>query len=317
MIAEYLSKQMIKWKVPFLIKLIIKIMTLRRNLLSKKLWDFKYYENIEWIKEYNIENDAFDFNKRKNGISLFARLKNAEDFLEKTIESHINICDEIILVDNNSSDKTKEICIKMQEKYPNKIKFYEYTPEVYWVWNNKWKDIWDNSVHSLSYYYNWTLSKTIYKYVAKLDDDMIIFDRELVRKYTENIKLNWLNYLLILPQINLSYINWKISTPISSPNSKILPPIAWLYLDHWIFPVSEKTYFINDKICETLVFPFYTKISPACIFHLKWLKQNKWVHNLKWKIADLVKNNIDNSKYIELDNNLNNKFNKIWIWKYQ
>jgi hypothetical protein len=37
MIAEYLSKKMINGKTPFLIKLIIKLMTVKRNILSKKM----------------------------------------------------------------------------------------------------------------------------------------------------------------------------------------------------------------------------------------------------------------------------------------
>jgi glycosyltransferase involved in cell wall biosynthesis len=61
---------------------------------------------------------------------LFARLKNSSDFLIESIESHINLVDEIILVDNNSEDDTKEICLKMQAKYNKKIIFYPYEPQV-------------------------------------------------------------------------------------------------------------------------------------------------------------------------------------------
>jgi len=46
------------------------------------------------------------------------------------IESYLSFVDEIILVDNLSTDKTKEICLKLQKKYPDKIKFYTYPYEV-------------------------------------------------------------------------------------------------------------------------------------------------------------------------------------------
>lgn len=308
MIAEYISKKIINWKISFLLKAIIYIMTLRRNLLSKKLWKYKYYENIEWIKEFNIDKNAFDFNKRKKWISLFARLKNWENFLEITIESNINFVDEIILVDNNSSDNTKEICIMMQKKYTDKIKFYEYTPEVYPVWHEKWTKIKDNSVNALSYYYNWTLSKTTYKYVAKLDDDIVVYDEKLLKSITDNIRKNWINYLQIIPQLNVSDINWELMTPISQPISKILPPIAWLYLDHWIFPISEYTYFVNDKNMETFIFPFWVRISSIWFMHLKWMK--KWIKNWKWDMANLAKNILDKSTYIKLPDKFKEKLKK-------
>lgn len=68
---------------------------------------------------------------RKEGISAFARLKNAEEFLEKVVESYIDFYDEIVLVDNNSTDATPRICEQLARKYPEKIKFFHYTPEVY------------------------------------------------------------------------------------------------------------------------------------------------------------------------------------------
>lgn len=68
---------------------------------------------------------------RKEGISAFARLKNAEEFLEKVVESYMDFYDEIVLVDNNSTDATPIICEQLAKKYPEKIKFFRYTPEVY------------------------------------------------------------------------------------------------------------------------------------------------------------------------------------------
>lgn len=68
---------------------------------------------------------------RKEGISAFARLKNAEEFLEKVVESYMDFYDEIVLVDNNSTDATPRICEQLAKKYPEKIKFFRYTPEVY------------------------------------------------------------------------------------------------------------------------------------------------------------------------------------------
>ncbi len=310
MLTKYLSKQIIYWKIPLLIKLIINLMVFKRNLLLKKLWKFKDYTNIESIKEFNIDKNSFNPKYRKNWISFFSRLKNAEDFLYETVISHEPFADEIILVDNNSTDNTKQICLDLVKEFPNKIKFYEYTNEVYPVWDNRWDKKNNNSIHSLSYYYNWTMAKTTYKFVAKLDDDMIIFDKTNLKKIIENIKNNWIDYLQIIPQLNLKIINWEIKTPLKL-NSNILPPIAWLYLDHWIFPISELTYFINSNICETFLFPFNVKITKPLLFHLKWLKWNMWLHNMKWNVIKDLKNDIEKAQYLKLPKKLLKKFNYI------
>ena len=60
-----------------------------------------------------------------------ARLKNADNFLEESIESYIPFLNELILVHNNSEDKTWEICNKILKKYPKKVKIYQYPFEYF------------------------------------------------------------------------------------------------------------------------------------------------------------------------------------------
>jgi hypothetical protein len=55
----------------------------------------------------NIDYSWFT-EKKKSGISWVARLRNSDDFLLEVIESHIPFLNEIILVDNVSSDSTKK-----------------------------------------------------------------------------------------------------------------------------------------------------------------------------------------------------------------
>ena len=126
MLAKYISNKMIKWEISFFIIILVNLIRIKRNIICFKKWNFRWLLNIEQQTEYNISKENFHSENKKNGVSLFARLKNAEEFLEITIESHINYYDEIILVDNNSEDSTELICRNLQKKYPNKIKFYIY-----------------------------------------------------------------------------------------------------------------------------------------------------------------------------------------------
>ncbi|MDD3645909.1 MAG: glycosyltransferase [Candidatus Gracilibacteria bacterium] len=301
MLAEYFTKVILKGNnFPFLLKIILLLIVFKRNILSKKYGNFKNYENIEKNIKYNINKEAFDFSKRKNGISLFARLKNSADLLEIAIESHIDFYDEIILVDNNSIDNTREICKKMRYKYPDKIKYYEYNEEVVTYGAPNRNKIPENSVHSMVYYYNWTLSKTTYKYVAKLDDDIVVMDKKLIKEKTNYIRKNGINYLQIIPQINVHISKGKLVTPLKGPTSNILPLIAGIYCDHGIFPISENTYFIKGPQVESFIFPFRYRISNLGFFHLKGLKKKLGAFNQKGEVARIIMDINDNSTYIPL-----------------
>ena len=41
------------------------------------------------------------------------------------------MCDEIVIVNNNSYDQTANIAKKIQKLYPKKIRYYEYPFDVY------------------------------------------------------------------------------------------------------------------------------------------------------------------------------------------
>ena len=126
-------------------------MYLKRKITVKKI-DESLLTNIEWIAEYNIPIKWFYEDKPK-WISWVARLKNAEHFLEVCIESHLPFLDELILVDNESTDSTRKICKVLQKKYPDKVRFYEYKHYVHPYSENS-GDIPSNSIHSMAYYYN-------------------------------------------------------------------------------------------------------------------------------------------------------------------
>lgn len=302
---------------PMILRSILWIMAFQRHKLLKQYGTFSSYKNREWITEFDISQEAFSFEKRKNGISLFARLKNSQDYLEESIESHIHIVDEIVLVDNNSDDRTQEICQKMRDKYPDKVKYYPYTPKVYVYGHEKWSEIPNDSVASMAYYYNWTLSKTTYKYVAKLDDDMVVFDDQLLKSRISQIKKHGSLQLEIFPQINISIRNNRLMIPMEW-TSKILPLFGWLYLDHGIFPISEKTYFVRWATCEVFLFPFWFHIHPLSIFHLKWMKKNAGTTLYEWEVKKAAYNLMTRGEFIPLPTSLREKLSKyVRLWDLQ
>ena len=301
-------QKILNWNYPFSYKIFVKLIQIKKNLLSLYRWNFKWLKNIEWIKKYNIDKECFNPKKKKNWISAFARLYNSEEFLEKVVESHIPYFDEIILVNNKSTDNTEQICLKLQKKYPKIIKFYNYPFDINKIWSEKYSKTKENSVHCLSYYYNWTLSKTSYKYVIKLDDDHICIDNKIIN-VIDNIKKNWLKNFLQIPLINV----YKINNTFSLSYSNLKSSLAWLFWDFWFFPINSKTYFIKQKWGESLIFPYSIKLWKISFLHLKWLKKWMWLNNYWWKVINKLKKRINHNKFSPL----NKKYIKIlknnWI----
>ena len=108
---------------PLILCLFIFLMDCTRTLrfYIKYHGNFKGLQNIEWLPEYNIPAKTFNWELKRDGISAYARLKNASDFLEVSVTSLIDYVDEIILVENGSTDNTREICNSLHKKYPGKI----------------------------------------------------------------------------------------------------------------------------------------------------------------------------------------------------
>ena len=139
-----------------------------------------------------------DFTKeRPIGISGLLRAKNGADFISDCIDSCINALDELIIVYQESFDDTEKIIIEKQKQYPDKIRVYFYEPKVYS--HNLSEEEYDyalnlpkNSIHLLSNYYNFALSKAKYKYAIKIDDDQIYFSdkfKEILDLYKREDKV--------------------------------------------------------------------------------------------------------------------------------
>lgn len=254
--------------------------------------------NKEHMIEYNIPL-VFFTQEKKLGVSGVARLKNWWEFLKIAIESYLPLLNELILVDNNSTDDTVAICLEFQSKYPEKVKFYNYEPEVYD--SNSWINIWENSVHSLSYYYNWSFSKATYSHVMKIDDDNIAIQSEykkLIKKVlSENKKWFYATrWLQIFEKNGHIGVFWNY-------------PYSGRYGDHGIYKITPKTYYIQNWACEKIVYP-YTWVSYGFThIHLKFMKKNYGYNNyikdpniMKEKIKEISESEcIPLSKFISWD----------------
>jgi len=175
----------------------------------------------------------------KNGISLIIRAKNEELNIKICIESVIDLVDEIIFVDNNSTDNTYNLVYKYAEKY-DKIKLYKYNVNVSKVGKEHYNAIQTKNPNTLGNFYNWCLTKTNYTNVMKWDADFICIRNNfkcLIDTYklkTNNDKFAiWFTGLTLFENNNLYYIN---------PNS--------YYNEFRIFSFKNNFQWYDGESCE-------------------------------------------------------------------
>lgn len=161
-------------------------------------------------EDFKVDVSKLHLN-RKPGVSGMMRVKNDAEFIEACIESCIDALDELVIVYNDCTDNSPAIIKKMAAQYPDKIKYYEYLPWLYCGSLTKEqyeaaKALPHDSVHLLSNYYNYALSKTTRKYVMKIDADQIYFKERL-----KNICNLYRNFKLHIPNVYELYSFIKIN----------------------------------------------------------------------------------------------------------
>lgn len=116
---------------------------------------------------------------REYGVSGLMRVCNEENTVRQSIESVINVVDELVVVYHNCIDRTVDIINELALKY-KKIHIFEYTQHVIPANTGGYVEGFNIS-HSLANYYNYGLSKCKYNWFLKIDADQIYFEKELNR----------------------------------------------------------------------------------------------------------------------------------------
>lgn len=120
------------------------------------------------------------------GVSGIMRVKNDAEFIKASIESCIGALDELVVVYNDCTDNSSEVIELMRQKYPDKIRVFEYPYKVLGAGLTKEeyefaKTLPDDSPTLLCNYYNFALSKVRCEYAIKIDADQIYFSNSLKR----------------------------------------------------------------------------------------------------------------------------------------
>jgi glycosyltransferase involved in cell wall biosynthesis len=112
----------------------------------------------------------------KKRISAMMRVKNEATFLRTSVESIVAHVDEVVIIDNASSDETPSIAAGLRAQWPRKIRVigYPYAVARVGVENSSLAKSMDKgSPRLLANYYNWCLRQCRMNFILKWDGDMV------------------------------------------------------------------------------------------------------------------------------------------------
>lgn len=167
----------------------------KQDLYERLVLREQQFTNLEGVLNFDFKLSA---NGKRRGVSALLRVKNEQDKIYHCLASIYPIFDEIVFVDNGSEDKTLEIVRAFTDKQA-KIRLYSYPFHIARCGPEHFNTP-AHSVHSLCYYYNWSLSKCSFNYVCKWDGDMVLRkeNRESFRHFLKQIQTNkkmcWIVY---------------------------------------------------------------------------------------------------------------------------
>ncbi len=168
---------------------------------------------------------------RSLGISVIMRIKDEADWVEPSVESIKGIADEIVIVDNGSTDGTNELLTTIASKEKGFIRLFRQP----------------NLDHcSLS---NFALEKTTFRWVFRWDGDMVAHtsgDYNISKLRDRILSLDSRRYYLIY----LRHINLAGDLFHQDPNEMV-------HIEEYIHTFSEKARYVHPGRFEAVKFPKY------------------------------------------------------------
>jgi hypothetical protein len=105
------------------------------------------------------------------------RIRNEEEFLYPAVRSILDLVEEVVLVDNLSTDRSPEIMESLRAEAPDKVGCHRYPHRVARVGAETWKLASDPAAADSPWlsgnYYNWCMTRCREAFVLKWDADMV------------------------------------------------------------------------------------------------------------------------------------------------
>lgn len=112
-------------------------------------------------------------------ISAMVRVRNEAEFLDVAVRSIVDSVEEVVIVDNASTDASPAVIAALRADFPHKVVVDCYPHEIARVGSETWQLLaasGGTSPHLSGTYYTWCLRRCTQPYVLKWDGDMIATD---------------------------------------------------------------------------------------------------------------------------------------------
>jgi glycosyltransferase involved in cell wall biosynthesis len=109
---------------------------------------------------------------KPTGLSAIVRCKNEEEYIAASLLSAYRVFDELVVVLNDSTDRTREILDDLRTTY-TKIRVLTYDQPCSQAGVGYLDNVRTNPESSLARYYNWSFAQARFSHVCKWDGDMI------------------------------------------------------------------------------------------------------------------------------------------------
>lgn len=215
----------------------------RRIPIKKRIQDREFI-NAEGFKSHNFTLSA---NIKPKGVSAMLRIKNEETTIVSCLETIIFAFDEIVVIDNASTDKTVELVNKFTGESPlgYKIKLHHYQFSVARCGVDH-QSTPENSVHNLAYYYNWCVSKCSFNSICKWDADMQVASDTSNKKYLNKYFDTFKNLT------SLSIGRLPVQTVYIDQKKNFISSIDEVHDEVRLFTNNPAIYFTKGKDWEVL-----------------------------------------------------------------
>jgi glycosyltransferase involved in cell wall biosynthesis len=132
---------------------------------------------VEFTNDEGDDRFAFSLPLRaeRRGVSARLRVKDEAHVIWCCLASIYDVFDEIVLVDNGSTDATATVVEEFKRAFDPQetIKVHSYPPTIVPHGPQELTTS-PGSIHSLAYYNNWCLSRCRFSYSCKWDADMVL-----------------------------------------------------------------------------------------------------------------------------------------------
>jgi len=231
-------------------------------------------------------------------ISAMVRVRNEADYLYASVSSIVHHVDEVVLIDNLSTDGTAQIQETLRREHPDKITLHAYPYRIRRVGHENW-ELWEreperSSMHLSANYYNWCLARCRYSHVLKWDGDMVALDalHQALDDWRHSDK-----QILIFRGSNLHPNKTNLIAAKTRRRDALLARLRVPALPKWattmthdhleprLFPRFSSEYRCLNGWTQSLVSPFLNplhrkdfahELKDEAFIHLKFCKEDPW-----------------------------------------